>query len=82
MRKLPRVSLALDYAMSFSFLHILGLSVAVRLVLIVYGEWQDAHSLLKYTDVDYRVFSDAARFILNPTAMTMAQGPLHLHVGE
>ena len=34
-----------------------------RLCLIVYGNWQDKTQLVKYTDVDYYVFTDAAEFI-------------------
>ncbi|OLL25032.1 GPI mannosyltransferase 1 [Neolecta irregularis DAH-3] len=34
----------------------------LRAILLVYGIWQDGHSHLKYTDVDYFVFSDAASF--------------------
>lgn len=67
-----------------SFSRIVLLSSLLRLALIVYSEWHDAHSVVKYTDVDYRVFSDAARFILNPTPDNRAEGPLasFLNVGR
>ena len=44
---------------------IIVLSVVLRAVLLVYGIYHDAHSPLKYTDVDYYVFTDAARFVHN-----------------
>jgi phosphatidylinositol glycan class M len=71
-----------------SFRNILLLSTVLRIALILYSEWHDAHSVVKYTDVDYRVFSDAARFILNPGQRNQAQGPLKqmfglaFHLGE
>ncbi|KAI1433491.1 glycosyltransferase family 50 protein [Xylaria sp. CBS 124048] len=34
----------------------------LRLGMLLYGLWQDANSPLKYTDIDYLVFTDAARF--------------------
>lgn len=33
---------------------------ALRLALLIVGEWQDAHLELKYTDIDYAVITDAA----------------------
>jgi phosphatidylinositol glycan class M len=31
--------------------------------MILYGEWQDKTSIVKYTDVDYNVFTDAAEYM-------------------
>ena len=61
---------------SLSFSTVLALSLVLRVALIFYSEWHDAHSIVKYTDVDYRVFSDAARFVLNPSENNRAEGPL------
>jgi len=62
----------------FSFRNVLILSTLIRVILIVYSEWHDARSVVKYTDVDYRVFSDAASFLLHPAPgdANCAQGPL------
>ena len=67
-----------------SFSRILLISSLLRVALIVYSEWHDAHSIVKYTDVDYRVFSDAARFVLQPSPENQAEGPLatYFHVGR
>jgi len=55
----------------------------LRIGLIIYSERHDARSVVKYTDIDYRVFSDAARFTLNPDLSTgnVAQGPLAGYFG-
>lgn len=72
-----------NFVRSFpSFLTILQLSAILRIALILYSEWHDARSVVKYTDVDYRVFSDAAHFVLHPGPRNIAQGPLGLWVGE
>ncbi|KAJ5895667.1 hypothetical protein N7495_007358 [Penicillium taxi] len=39
------------------------IATALRLVMLVYGGWQDANSAMKYTDIDYMVFTDAARYV-------------------
>ncbi|KAJ1310458.1 hypothetical protein OPQ81_007191 [Rhizoctonia solani] len=52
------------------------LATALRVGLLAYGDYHDRHSALKYTDVDYRVFSDAAYFITHPTPNNSAQGIL------
>ncbi|XP_060600585.1 GPI mannosyltransferase 1-like [Ruditapes philippinarum] len=35
----------------------------IRLCLIIYGEWQDRTMTVKFTDIDYFVFNDAASYI-------------------
>ena len=38
-------------------------ALALRLFVIVFGEIYDGHFAVKYTDVDYKVFTDAARLL-------------------
>ncbi|KZT26388.1 glycosyltransferase family 50 protein [Neolentinus lepideus HHB14362 ss-1] len=64
-----------------TFRTILVVSSLLRLGLILYSEWHDKHSKVKYTDIDYRVFSDAARFLLRPSPGNIAQGPLGTQLG-
>ncbi|KXT02490.1 hypothetical protein AC578_4184 [Pseudocercospora eumusae] len=42
---------------------IFPIAVIFRIVLLFYGRWQDANSPVKYTDIDYLVFTDAARYV-------------------
>ncbi|KAG8269293.1 GPI mannosyltransferase 1-like [Homalodisca vitripennis] len=42
----------------------LGIALTARLLLISYAEIQDKVSEVQYTDIDYRVFTDAARHVM------------------
>ncbi|KZF24204.1 glycosyltransferase family 50 protein [Xylona heveae TC161] len=42
---------------------IFSAAILLRIILLFYGLWQDANSPMKYTDIDYYVFTDAARFV-------------------
>ncbi|KAL4962197.1 glycosylphosphatidylinositol-alpha 1,4 mannosyltransferase I [Aspergillus stella-maris] len=42
---------------------IYGAAITLRFLMLIYGAWQDANSPVKYTDIDYMVFTDAARYV-------------------
>lgn len=44
-------------------LRVISASILLRIALFAYGLWQDANSPMKYTDIDYYVFTDASRFV-------------------
>lgn len=53
---------ALRRRLTLGTAYLIGL--LVRAALLVYGEWQDSHFTVKFTDVDYHVFSDASKHVL------------------
>ena len=55
----PKVTRALLTSPSSLF----SAAISLRIVLLFYGLYQDAHSPLKYTDIDYNVFTGAARYM-------------------
>ena len=56
-------SMLTEYIKYLSLLRLQWLSLVFRLVLICYGEWQDRNFAVKFTDIDYHVFSDAAKHV-------------------
>lgn len=72
--------------------YLLLVAATLRAVLIVYGEFHDSRHALKYTDVDYSVFSDAAAYILGSrhaggrkyesSGAVDATGPLATHLAD
>jgi len=62
---LPSSSWLRWLVLSLSFRTQLTFALLVRLAAIYYSEWHDRHFLVKFTDVDYNVFTDAARHALD-----------------
>ncbi|KAF3922543.1 hypothetical protein ABW21_db0204134 [Orbilia brochopaga] len=55
-------------AMALSVASLLALSTVLRVAFLLYGLYQDATSPFKYTDIDYLVFTDAARYVANSSS--------------
>lgn len=41
------------------------LALGLRILFILFGEWQDRQLAIQYTDIDYEVISDAAELVVN-----------------
>ena len=54
---------AVEWIKSIGMSTSMTLATLLRLLLIAYGQHQDSNMDVKYTDVDYRVFNDAARHV-------------------
>jgi GPI mannosyltransferase 1 subunit M len=53
---------------------VLAVAIIARALLLALGEWQDTHLEVKYTDIDYRVFTDAAAEVSQGTSVFIVLG--------
>lgn len=51
----------------------IAIAVALRIGFFAFGLYQDAHMPVKYTDIDYLVFSDASKYVYNGTSPYMRE---------
>ncbi|EGF78356.1 hypothetical protein BATDEDRAFT_30547 [Batrachochytrium dendrobatidis JAM81] len=49
-----------------SLASLIWMGIALRVGLLIYATVQDTHPVIKYTDIDYSVFSDAAAYLVSP----------------
>ena len=52
-----------DESKQLALIYSLLCALFIRISLVIYGMWQDSTMVVKYTDVDYYVFSDASSFV-------------------
>lgn len=52
-----------DMNLFSSSFRVFALAILLRVALLIYGLIQDAYSPIKYTDIDYQVFTSAATFV-------------------
>lgn len=48
-----------------TFRSVFASAILIRALFLVYGEWQDLNCSVKFTDIDYHVFSDAAQHVVD-----------------
>lgn len=59
----PAQKTMLKTSLFSSPLQIFSAAILLRLVLFFYGLWQDANTPIRYTDIDYFVFTDSSRYL-------------------